>query len=233
MRKLLFVVVAVMFVMVSANAQRPHKGRMAHRGQNFMACVNMPKEDLNDAEKEWMNKMALEEKMAYDFYYMMFNKWNMPAFERIMNAELNHKTLMVKMLEKYGMDNPVNDQLIGQYDDKTLQDLYNDLFSRGNTSLKDAFIAAAELEELDYLDLQKALEAADNADLRVAFTNLQRGTTHHLNAMVMQLKRLYDYDYEPKHMDKETFDKLIQQPPHRMGNHPMYGPRGTNRPMNR
>ncbi len=210
MKKLFYVLIAVMLTAAGVNAQRPQQGRMGGQ-QNFMAAVNMPKEDLSLAEKTWMTKIALEEKMAYDFYYMMFNKWNEPAFMRIMNAELRHKTLMVRMLEKYGLSNPIDDSKIGQYTDNGLQRTYNSLLSKGNQSLKDAMIAAAGLEEQDYMDLQQALDTTDNADLRLAFRQMKRGSANHLRAMVFQLKNLYDYDYEPQHLDKSTFDSLMQE----------------------
>ncbi len=218
MKKLFYVLIAVMFVVVSANAQRPHRGQK-HKGENLMACITMPREDLNYAEKDLISRMAQEEKMAFDFYYTMYNKWNFRMFQKIMNSELRHKSVMVQLLDKYDLDNPVNDNLIGKYSDNDLQKVYNDLLSKGNTSLKDALIAAATLEELDYVDFQKAKEATDNADLRLAFTNMQKVTEQHLRAAVRQLMRLYNYDYEPQHIDKATFDKIMQPQGHAYGNH--------------
>ncbi len=214
MKRVVFLLVAAMFITLTANAQRP---RRAHRGaatQNCMA-VTMPKEDMNQAEKQTLTTMVQEEKMASDFYYAMSNKWNIPMFRNIMNAELRHKDILSQLLDKYDLQNPIANSNPGQYDDSGIQKLYNDLVAKGNASLKDALIAAAQLEEQDYMDLQKAIDGTDNADLRLAYQNLQRGAAHHLRAAVNQLSRLYGYTYEPQVLDKQTFDSLMVKPANR------------------
>jgi len=207
MKNLVYLFIGLFFF-TNAYAQ---PGRMNKGRQNKMQCMalTMPKEDMNNKEKQDLLDMALEEKMAYDFYYTMYNKWNIPMFNRRMNAKMHHKNRLVQMIEKYELTNPVNDQEIGKYKNSRIQKLYNELLNKGQKSLKDALIAAANLEEMDIVALKKAIDNTDNADLRLVYKNLTRGSEHHLKATVNMLFRLYDYKYEPQYLDKKTFDEII------------------------
>ncbi len=180
--------------------------------QGNCVALSMAKQDLNKAEKNTLIAMAQEEKMAEDFYKAMSEQWNLPMFANIHKSEIRHKTILVGLIDKYGLENPVNDAKAGSYKNKEIQKLYNQLVSDGKKSLQDALISAALLEEQDYVDLQKAIDNTDNDDLKMAYTNLQRGTTHHLKAAVNLLKNRFGYNYKPQILPQETFDMIISTP---------------------
>ena len=68
----------------------------------------------------------------------------------------------------------------------------------------------ALIEEVDIIDLQSELnETAKNEDVIRVFTNLCAASENHLRAFVRVLA-LYDVDYVPVLLEKEEFDRILE-----------------------
>ncbi len=202
MKRLVFLLTALSLVFVT----------YAQNSKGSVNCyaITMPKQDLSNTEKQALNYMRQKEKLAHDVYYTLYNKWSLPVFNNITASESRHTSIVKQLLAKYDLPDPVSDNQIGKFENAELQKLYNSLVQKGEKSLKDALEVGAMIEELDIKDLDQYLEKIDNDDIRLAFSNLRRGSTHHLKAFVWQLSRL-GYSYEPKYLSKTQFDQIINQ----------------------
>ena len=171
---------------------------------------NLPKQRLSEKEKEELLYMREEEKLARDVYLTLYRKWRLPIFRNIARAEQRHMDMVGVLIKKYGLKDPVIDR-VGVFTNKHIQELYNKLVAEGEKSLIDALKVGALIEELDITDLKKAMANTDNRDIRIVYANLMKGSRNHLRAFVRLLRR-FGYDYTPKYLPKEEFEKIVSTP---------------------
>ena len=137
------------------------------------AIMNMPKEEISAEENKGLVYMREEEKLARDVYLTLNNKWNMRVFANISQSEQRHTDAIKILLDKYNLKDPVANDSIGVFNNKTLAGLYSTLTKQGNSSLTEALKVGALIEEIDIIDLQKELdESVDNADIKYVYQNL-------------------------------------------------------------
>jgi len=189
------------------------KGKNKGNGKkgNQHSCCNiqdMPKEELSKNEIETINHMREEEKLAYDVYTAFNQKWDMRIFSNIRKAEKRHLNTMGDIIEKYELEDPVKDLPPGKFNDPEMQKVYDSFIERGMKSKQEALLVGAEIEDLDINDIRVNFSKLDNLDLKTVLSNLERGSENHLRAFNRNLKN-YDMVYEPKHISKEDFDKII------------------------
>jgi hypothetical protein len=89
--------------------------------------------------------------------------------------------------------------------------MYDDLTSMGDTSLEDAMVVGATIEDLDIWDLENFIEEAEDELVQCVFGNLMRGSRNHLRAFVRHLDML-DVTYTPQYISQEEFDAIINGP---------------------
>jgi hypothetical protein len=181
------------------------------QGLDLLIDVNsLPYEDLSDAEKEGLVFMREEEKLARDVYKNMFHKYSLKIFNNISASEQTHMNAIKQILDKYGVPDPVENDLPGTFLDQELQTLYNVLVLKGSESVIEALNVGAIIEEVDIIDLQKELNSpeVDNEDIKFVYYNLLKGSANHLRAFVKNLK-VRGVSYSPQYLDPETFTKII------------------------
>ena len=160
--------------------------------------------------------MREEEKLARDVYLAMYNLWNLPVFQNIANSEQSHMDAMKKMIDFFGLEDPVIDQ-VGAFDNGELQDLFHKLTDPaidqdgdGDSDLLDALYVGGLIEEKDMLDIYAALEAADNPLLEATYDELLRGSRNHLRAYVSAIESL-GYEYEAQILSSEEIEEIIEE----------------------
>lgn len=161
------------------------------------AAVSAPVlEPLNDAEREEMVFIREEEKLARDVYIAMSEIWKAPIFANIAVSEQRHMDAVLKLLVRYGIPDPVAENGIGEFTDLALQDLYNVLVERGLQSVLEAYLVGVDIETMDIQDLLEAIEITVDAgldevhaDIVTVYTNIKKGSEHHLAAFNSQLER--------------------------------------------
>lgn len=161
-------------------------------------------------EKEGLLHMREEEKLARDVYDSMYAQWEVNPFGNIRQSERVHMDRMKTLLQQYSIADPVsstNDQP-GQFVNKEMQSLYNQLVSSGSQSLADALKAGAKIEELDIADLDKRIAGTANKDILTAYGFLRMGSENHLRAFVRRLKA-QGVDYKPEFLEQAVFDAII------------------------
>jgi hypothetical protein len=153
--------------------------------------------------------MREEEKLARDVYLTLYEQWGLPVFQNIANSEQTHMEAIKTLIDRYGLDDPVTGNDVGEFSDPTLQSLYDELTASGRESLAAALKVGAAIEEIDIIDLEEYLSKTDEADIVRVYENLMRGSRNHLRAFVSTLERQEGESYEPQYLDPETYDEII------------------------
>jgi len=177
-------------------------------------------EDLSEAERATLLRMAAEEKLAHDVYLALYEKWDTAPFQRIARSETHHFNQMSALLGDYGISSDLDQLAEGEFGDPEFDQLYDDLVARGSESEEEALRVGAYIEELDILDLEKAIAESTHADVQRAYRRLLMGSTMHLNAFVRGLENLTNEVYEPQVMTPEKLET------YQTGRGPMRGCRG-------
>ncbi len=181
-------------------------------------------EPNTQAERDGLAFMREEEKLAFDVYTVLAQKWGSRPFGNIAQAEKTHMDAVKVLLTRYGIDDPAAKTKPGEFKDPTLQKLYNDLVKTGSTSRIAALRVGAKIEDLDIYDLGRMLKQNPRSDIKAVYENLERGSRNHLRAFVNGL-RSAGADYKPEHITQQEFDKIIASPTERGGGKGR-GPRG-------
>jgi hypothetical protein len=172
-----------------------------------LALAGEPSVELTRAEVDGLLFIIEEEKLAGDVYSALDEKWDMRVFENIGRAELTHQTTIKRLLDRYSLPDPRMGK--GEFANETLQDLYNDLVAQGSTSVSDALMAGAAIEEIDILDLEEYMAQTDKEDILLVYANLLRGSENHLRAFVNNLER-QRVQYTPQYLSLEEYRSIME-----------------------
>jgi hypothetical protein len=126
--------------------------------------------------------MREEEKLARDVYLTLGEKWNVPVFKNIAQAEARHMSVMKMLVERYGLQDPVTDDTVGSFTGPEFTKLYGELVASGSESLAAAYGVGVKIEELDIKDLKDSLATVQSTDVRRVYQNLLRASENHLRA---------------------------------------------------
>ncbi|GAB2679418.1 DUF2202 domain-containing protein [Flavihumibacter cheonanensis] len=169
---------------------------------------SLPKEPLNTAELASLSFMREEEKLAKDVYISLYNKWGVKIFTNISASELTHMNTVLLLLNKYGLTDPVGSNPVGVFRDTSLQQLYNQLVAKGNTSILEAYIVGATIEDLDLFDLKNQLINIDNQDIRLVYEMLMKGSRNHLRSFYKNILKVGG-SYTPQFISQAEFDAIV------------------------
>lgn len=172
--------------------------------------INLPAGDLSENEKADLLWMREEEKLARDVYAAMYAKWGVLIFNNITESEQRHMDAVLLLINKYGLTDPASPQL-GIFQNTTLQNLYNQLVATGNVSLVEAYRMGATIEDLDLSDLAKAQLRNDNADIKLVYDNLQKGSRNHLRAFYKQLV-MSGVTYTAQYITQAELEAIVNSP---------------------
>jgi len=170
--------------------------------------LNLPYENLSQAEKTSLLLMREEEKLARDVYRFLYDKWKLNSFTNISSSEQQHTESVRMLLNKYGLEDPAKDDSQGVFTNPIYTNLYLELTKKGSESLVLALTVGATIEDLDLYDLQEALKKMDNQDIRLVYENLSKGSRNHLRSFYGSLQS-QNASYEPQFISKETFEAII------------------------
>ncbi|QEG36106.1 DUF2202 domain-containing protein [Bythopirellula goksoeyrii] len=167
----------------------------------------LPKSALSEEERKALLLMREEEKLAQDVYVTLDKKWELRPLANISQAESRHMEFVKLLLDRYGLDDPIDEQALGKFPSPTMQDLYDQFVTQGEQSVEEAIKVGAEIEELDIADLRRQIDETDNDDIKVVYQNLLKGSRNHLRAFARQLSR-YSVIYSTKHLSQAEFDRI-------------------------
>lgn len=161
---------------------------------------------LTDAERDGLLWMREEEKLAFDVYQVLYERWQLPVFDNIGRAEATHMASVEALLDRYGLTDPAAGMAVGSFRDPEIQALYDSLVAQGSESLVDALTVGATIEDLDIADLRA--RATDTPDIALVYANLEKGSRNHLRAFAAQLDG-QGVGYTPSHISQSDYDALL------------------------
>jgi hypothetical protein len=186
-------------------------GNYCNAGEQTQYVIAQVTNALTDQEIQGLQYMREEEKIARDVYLTLYEKWNnVNIFYNIAQSEQKHMDSIKKLLDKYGIDDPVEGNDVGVFTNQELQVLFNQLVAEGDQSLIDALTVGGKIEELDMIDLNKYIGLTDKSDIKQVYGNLLDGSENHLRAFVKVLKN-QGVTYEPFFLSQQEFDDIISR----------------------
>lgn len=173
----------------------------------------LPVETLSAAESASLIFMREEEKLAQDVYTQLGTVWGSQSrvFGNIARSEATHTEAIRQLLLRYSLTDPAATLAAGVYQNATLQGLYTQLVAAGTPVLVDALKVGAAIEEIDMIDLNKALLEIDNQDIVLVYQNLLKGSRNHLRAFVNALAG-QGVIYAPQYMALADYQAIISTP---------------------
>lgn len=186
------------------------QGQEANNTQIDSYVLNLPKQDLSEAEKNGLIHMREDEKLARDVYLTLYNKWHLSVFQNISKAEKQHMHLVKVLLDKYNISDPVEEagDEIGVFKDSDVKNLYKKLVTKGEQSEEDALIVGATVEDLDIYDLDNKIKETDNEDIKYVYQKLRNGSYNHMRAFIGQLKN-NGWNYTPQYISEQEFNQIL------------------------
>ena len=182
-----------------------------NQGKDFDRQSQATDTSLDANEIHNLEYMREEEKLARDVYRTLFGIWGLPVLDNISESEQVHTTQVEDMLEKYRLPDPVVDDATGVFVDQELAVLYDTLIVEGSRSSLKALYVGAAIEEIDMIDLQRAIHETDNADIQRLYENLMSGSRNHLRAYVDQIENL-GIVYEAQYLPQVEVDSIVDSP---------------------
>jgi hypothetical protein len=158
-------------------------------------------------EAEGMRFIWEEEKVARDLYTSLYEETNLSIFTNLAGSEQNHMDQAKALLDKYGLETPVDDEP-GLFANQTLKGLYDDLLAQGMQSPQRALAAAAAFEEISIRDLEREVSATNADDIRIVYEGLLAGSRKHLRSYVNALQDM-GVQYSPQYLGREEFEETI------------------------
>ena len=161
---------------------------------------------LAPTEKDALLFMIEEEKLARDAYAYLYELWNVLQFQNIKKSEQSHMDAVESLLKLYEIEYTISE--VGIFQNTELQNIYNSLIAKGETSLNDALIVGATIEDLDIKDLEDWMFKIDNSDINAVFEKLQCGSRNHLRAFTNSLET-QEISYIPQFITQTEYDLII------------------------
>ena len=172
------------------------------------AAIDGPSYKLSQELKNTLSFMGNEERLAYDVYNALYEKYGTQQFTKIAtNGEYKHITAVQALVQKYKLSDDVNftnvdlpplgyqntaieDMEAGTYDIVHIQTLYDDLIDRATTEIEALKVGCIiEVVDVDDLDREILLAEAEGAqDVITIFNFLRDGSYSHYWAFDKGLK---------------------------------------------
>ena len=169
--------------------------------------IETPLVALTDEEIEDLRFLREEEKLAHDVYLYAYEKHNIMIFQNISNSEQTHMDNVMTIITKYGLEDPASNER-GEFTNQTLQDLYDQLTLKVDSSLVAALIVGATIEDLDINDLKLNIERTTKTDLLDMYYLLECGSRNHMRAFYKKITN-EGADYSNQYISDSEFQSII------------------------
>lgn len=177
--------------------------------QHLNTAIEVPVDsELSATDIEGLLFMREEEKLARDVYLALYDMWGVNIFRNIASSEESHTEAVRVLIERYSLEDPMDVDEPGVFVNADLQALYDDLTALGSQSLVDALLVGAAIEEIDILDLEEYVARTDNAEIKLVYENLLRGSRNHLRSFVRQIESRSG-PYQPQYLTRDAYDAIL------------------------
>ncbi len=178
------------------------------------AITSFPVDSLTEDETAGLILMREEEKLAQDVYLHLYETWGLRIFNNIASSEATHMHALKVLLDRYELEDPIGEEVLGEFKNETLAGLYLSLTASGDSSLTNALLVGATIEDLDIYDLMTLTDETDNDDILYTYDNLTRGSRNHIRSFTAQLER-YDIIYSAQFISDALLDSILSTPKER------------------
>jgi len=161
---------------------------------------------LTPTEKDALVFMIEEEKLARDVYGHLYELWDINQFQNIKQSEQSHMDAVENLLKLYEMEYTI--MQTGIFQNAELQNIYNGLIAKGETSFIDALTVGAIIEDLDIKDLEDWMLKIENPEINNVFASLQCGSRNHLRAFTASLDNAGS-SYTPQYITQTEYEQII------------------------
>lgn len=178
----------------------------------------LPVQPLSADEQASLVFMREEEKLAHDVYARLGTLWSAQTrtFSNIAASEATHTEAVRQLLLRYSLTDPAATLAEGVYASADLQALHDSLVTQGSGSLVQSLQVGALVEEVDIVDIERALVFVDNEDIRMVYLNLMKGSRNHLRSFVSALSA-QGVTYAPQVLDMTSYTAIVTTPHERGG----------------
>ncbi len=181
-------------------------------GANLMLAVPAWGDGVPEMVADTMQFMREEEKLARDVYATLYadSTWGSQAqvFDNIAYSEQRHMDAMGRLLDKYGIPDPVVETRVdpGIYPDSCTGDecvffnqdlagLYKILVADGMADPLAGLLVGGLIEEKDMTDIQAAIDETDDPHIQSVYERLLCGSTNHLRAFARNIESATGLSY--------------------------------------
>ena len=171
--------------------------------------------ELTQQEKNDLLFFREEEKLARDVYLFSFDMYKDKIFSNIASSEQQHMDQVLVLLNNYGLTDPASSER-GVFENKVLQELYNELTAKSALSLLHALNVGAVIEDLDINDISLFEKQTEKTDILEVYDLLKCGSENHLRSYTDRLINLGE-DYVPTYISFEEFTSIISSDRDRCG----------------
>lgn len=171
----------------------------------------LPVETLSSAERTSLLAMREEEELARAVYALSAARWPQPVFANIAASEATHTAAVKTLLDRYGLPDPMAGLATGVYPTPAMQAWYDALVAQSRQSALRAVQAGLLIEETDIRDIAAWLLQVDNADIRLVYGNLLRGSRNHLRSFWKVLLQMGG-SYTPQVISLDEFTAIVNSP---------------------
>lgn len=183
--------------------------RDVHVARVRSAVMARDADELTPMERADLLIMREEEKIARDVYLRLYDRWGLRPFANISGSEQAHMDMILILLARHRLADPVHGLDIAVFHDPKMQTLHDELLANGRRSEADAICTGLRIEELDIVDLRAATARARLPEIRAVYAELERGSRNHLRAFYRWMQHL-GIDYVPVHLSKEDFEAIAR-----------------------
>ena len=162
---------------------------------------------LSDDEIADLYFLREEEKLARDVYLYSYNIYNLQIFKNISNSEQSHMDNVLKLLISYNLEDSASN-VIGEFNNPELQEIYNNLIQQSSISIIEALTVGNVIEDLDINDLLSNEERTTKTDLLLMYGSLRCGSRNHLRNYYSQLVQ-EGGTYTPIYITSNDFEEII------------------------
>ncbi|PPK50585.1 DUF2202 domain-containing protein [Marinobacter persicus] len=192
-------------------AGAPGQGRQDTTDSSTTDSVLDVSSELTGTETDDLRYMREEEKLARDVYMTMDEYWGNQTlvFAQIALSEDTHTSTVDYLLDKFGVEDPVVSDTIGEFTNEELQALYDKLIAEGANSFINALYVGALIEEKDMRDILAAINRTDERPIILAYSNLLDGSKSHLRAFVKVIED-QGLTYEAQLLEPEEVELILE-----------------------
>jgi len=178
----------------------------------FYSCNNSDdpeviSEELSLQEKQDLQFLKEEEKLARDVYLYAFDLYAYKVFENISKSEQMHMDRVTEILNTYQIED-ISLPERGKFTNSDLQKLYDDLTDLCDKSPEDALRAGATIEDLDITDIEDFMKDTNLQDVMNMYLSLSCGSRNHMRAFTNNLTTL-GVEYTPQFLSEEEYLGII------------------------